>query len=322
MRHPLGFSALLCAALAIAAAGRTFAADYPTRPIRLSVTFAPGGGADINARIVAQKASEILGQPIIIENRPGAGGNLEPPILAAATPDGYTLLQVTITHAIAAALFKDLKYDILRNFVPVVGTGSTSYILCVNNDVPVDDTKGLIAYAKSHRLLSGTSGVNGPTDLATKLFANSAGIPIEDIPYTGASPAVTDLIGGRIQMSFVAIPTALPLVTARQVKALAVTGLQRSTLAPNLPTIDASGVPGYHASTWFGILAPIGTPNTVLDTLHDAFAQALHDPQTQEKLSKQGFEIEETSRQQFAEFLKAEVGRWSEIINKNSLQGK
>jgi tripartite-type tricarboxylate transporter receptor subunit TctC len=323
MRVSNAFAALLLLLLSMATAEVCVAAEFPTRPIHLYVAFAAGGGADINARIVAQKASEILGQPIIIENRPGAGGNLAPATLASASPDGYSLLQVTITHTIAAAIYKNLKYNIDRDFVPIVGTGSSSYILSVNNEIPVANAKDLIVYAQSgHRVLSGTSGGNGPTDLASKLFASSAGIKIEEVPYTGVNPAVIDLIGGRIQMAFITTATALPLIAAHNIKALGVTSLRRSALAPELPTVWESGLPGYRASTWFGIVAPTGTQPMVLDILHDAFAKALADPEVRNRFAQSGFEIEPTSREQFGAFIKAEVIRWSDIVRQYATQTK
>jgi tripartite-type tricarboxylate transporter receptor subunit TctC len=310
--------ALLAAAAAAAFAG---AEEYPTRPITLYVAFSPGGGADINARMVAPIAAEKLGQSIVIQNRGGAGGNLAPASFMSARPDGYALLQVTVTHAIAAGLFTHLSYDIEKSFVPVAFMGSTAYVLCVNNDVPASSVGELVALAKSGtRILSGTSGENGPTDLASKLFALSAGIRIEDIPYKGANEAVTDLLGGRVQMSFVTLPLALPLIAAHRLKGLAVSGLHRSALAPDLPTIDEAGVRGYQATTWFGILAPAGTPLPILDKLHDAFAQAIEQPALQAKMLQQGFEAQPMSRAEFAAYLKGEVERWKSIVAKSAIK--
>jgi tripartite-type tricarboxylate transporter receptor subunit TctC len=304
------------------AAGHVLAADFPTKPIQLFVAYTAGGGADTDARLVAQRASEILGQSIIIQNRGGGGGTVAPTTLASAKPDGYTLLQITVTHAIAASLYKNLNYNILTSFVPVAATGSTSYVLALNKNVPANSVRELIALDKSGklRLLSATTGDNGPTDLASKLFALSAGIKIQDIPYQGVSQAVTDLIGGREQMAFVVLPLALPLAKAGKIKALAVTGLHRSTLAPNLPTMSEAGVPGYQASTWFGIVAPAGTPVPILDKLHAAFTQAIEDPVVKAKMLKEGFEVDPSSRQQFAAFLKEEVARWAGIIHETGVK--
>ncbi|GAA4332239.1 tripartite tricarboxylate transporter substrate binding protein [Pigmentiphaga soli] len=310
--------ALLCTA---AWTGPAAADDFPSQPIQLYVAFAPGGGADINARIVARKASEILGRSIVVVNRGGAGGIVAAKLAAAARPDGYTLLQVTITHAIAEGVYTGLPYRLLADFAPVAATGSTRYMLAVNGKVPANDVRQFIDYAKSaaHPVTSGTSGNNGPTDLATKLFARSAGIEIQGIPYKGANEAVTDLVAGRVDMSFIVLPAAMPLIKAGQIKALGVTGLQRSALAPDFPTVDESGLKGFEASTWFGIVAPAGTPDPVLDKLHDAFARALQDPDTQKQLIQGGIEAEPRSRQAFAGFLKGEVDRWTRIVDETGV---
>ncbi len=242
--------------------------------------------------------------------------------MAAAKPDGYTLLQVTITHAIAEGIYTGLPYQLLTSFAPVAATGATDYVLALNNAVPADTAAQFIAHAKSasQPVFSGTSGVNGPTDLASKLFAHSSGIRIEGVPYKGANEAITDLIGWRVQMSFIALPAALPLLKSKMVKGIGVTGLRRSAFAPELPTVDESGLKGFSASTWFGVVAPAGTPEAVLAKLHDAFSKALDDPATQEALVKGGIETQKTSRKQFADFMQTEVGRWKIIIEKTGVQ--
>jgi len=303
-------------------ASSAIAADFPTKPIQLYVAFTPGGGADTDARLVAQRAGEILGQSIIIQNRGGGGGTVAPTIIASAKPDGYTLLQVTVTHAIAASLYKNLHYDLMKNFTPVAAIGSTSYVLAVNNSVPANNVRELIGLVKSGKLhlSSSTSGDNGPTDLASKLFSESASIPIQEIPYPGANEATTDLIGGREQMSFVALELAMPLLKAGRIKGLAVSSSHRSALAPDLPTIDESGVPGFQAATWFGVMAPAGTPTPILDKLNAAFNQALQDPVLKAKMLKEGFDADIESRAQFGTFLQGELTRWAGIINKSHVK--
>lgn len=309
---------ILAAALltATAQSGAVQADDFPNRPIRLIVGFSPGGGADGSARIIAAKASEILGVSVVIDNRPGAGANIAAEAVAKAAPDGYTLLHTTTAHAIGRALYKKLSYDYLKDFAPIAPLGSTGFVLAVHPSLNVHTTEEFIAYAKKAKteLNYGSSGKGGPSHLATELFMNDTGIKLQHVPYRGINPALVDLMAGRVQVAFVALPAALPLMRDKKIVGLGLSSEHRSNLAPDLPTIAESGVPGYAAETWYGALAPAGTPDAILDKLHAAFARALDDPATKAKLLEQGFDVHPGSRADFTQYVKAETEKWARIV--------
>jgi tripartite-type tricarboxylate transporter receptor subunit TctC len=307
---------ILAAMLFTAAAHAAPGDDYPSRPIRLVVGFSPGGGADVSARIIAAKASEILGVSIVIENRPGAGANIAAEAVAKSAPDGYTLLHTTTAHAIARTLYKSLNYDYLKDFAPIAPMGSAGFVLAVHPSLNVNTTKELIAYAKKAQpeLNYGSSGKGGPSHLATELFMNMTGIKMQHIPYRGVNPALVDLLAGRVQVSFVTLPAALPLMKTKQIIGLGLSSAKRSSLAPDLPTVAESGVPGFASETWYGALAPAGTPEPILNKLHAAFDKALTDPSVQAKLLEQGFDTRSSSRAEFAAYIKAETEKWSKIV--------
>ncbi|MDH4378153.1 MAG: tripartite tricarboxylate transporter substrate binding protein [Ramlibacter sp.] len=306
--------AALFSAAAHAAPGP--ADDFPNRPIRLIVGFSPGGGADISARIIATKASEILGAQIIIDNRPGAGANIAAEAVAKSKPDGYTLLHTTTAHAIAPSLYKKLNYDYLKDFAPIAPLGAAGFVLAVHPSLGVNTVGEFVAYAKKAKpsLSYGSSGVGGPSHLATELFTSMTGTDLQHVPYRGINPALVDLLAGRAPVGFMTLPTALPLMRNKQVVALGLSSMQRSSLAPQLPTIAESGVAGYSAETWYGALAPTGTPEAILDKLHAAFAQTMRDPSVQAKLLEQGFDIRTGGRVEFAAYIRAETGKWTRIV--------
>ena len=293
------------------------AQSFPDKPIRFVVAFTPGGGADISARIIAQKVSELLEQPMIVDNRPGAGGNIAADVVAKSAPDGYTLLQTTVAHAIGHSLYKKLTYDYLKAFIPVTSLGSTGFVLAVNKATPVHSVAEFIAYARSYpgELDYSSSGIGGPSHLATELFNSMTGIKMQHIPYKGVSPAVTDLMGGRVQVTFVALPTALPLMQAGEIRGLGLSSAARSELAPDLPTIAESGLPGFEATTWYGALAPTGTPPAIIDKLDSAFSRALEDSGVRARLREQGFDLHPRTRQEFAAYIKSETEKWARIVN-------
>jgi tripartite-type tricarboxylate transporter receptor subunit TctC len=304
---------LACAATTAEPAG---AQSFPIKPIRFVVAFTPGGGADVSARIIAQKASEILGQPIVIDNRPGAGGNIAADVVAKAAPDGYTLLQTTVAHAIGHSLYKKLSYDYLNDFVAVAALGSTGFVLAVNKSLPAQSVQAFVAHAKAHtgELDYSSSGIGGPSHLATELFKSMTGIKMQHIPYKGVSPAVTDLMGGRVQATFVVLPTALPLMQSGDIRGLGLSSAKRSELAPDLPTIAEQGLPGFEATTWYGALAPASTPAAVIDKLDAAFTAAFKDAGVRARLKEQGFDLEQSTRREFAAYIKSETEKWTGIV--------
>jgi len=289
---------------------------YPERPLRLVIPFPPGGGADNLARIVGVPVGERLGQTIVIDNRAGAGGNIAAAVVANAAPDGYTLLQANVSHAISTSLYSKLSYDLLKDFIPVTQLASIPFLLAVNPAMSVHSVKELIAIAKSKpgQLNYASSGAGGPSHLAMELFKSMSGAQIRHIPYKGAVPAATDLLAGRVDMSFFTFSGALPYTSSGRLRALGLASAYRSPLAPNLPTIGETGLPGFEATTWFGIMVPHRTPASVVSKLHTAFASALNAPGVRERLTNQGFEVVGSSQAEFAAYVKSEIPKWAKVV--------
>lgn len=304
--------ALLCVACAYAVSAHA----YPERPLRFLIPFPPAGGADNLARIVGQAAGERLGQPIVIDNRPGAGGNIAAEVAAKAAPDGYTLLQTNVSHVISTALYSKLGYDLLNNFVPVTQLGSIPFILAINPALGANSVKELIALAKARpgQLNYASSGKGGPSHMAMEMFKSMADVNIRHVPYKGAAPAATDLIAGQVQMGFFTVSAALPLVAGGRVKAIAIASAQRSSLVPEVPTVAESGLPGFEATTWFGVMVPRGTPAPIVDKLHAVFTHALKLPEVRERLVKQGFDVIGSTPDEFGAYVRAEMKRWSTVV--------
>jgi tripartite-type tricarboxylate transporter receptor subunit TctC len=307
---PLGAAALLLAS------GPARPAEYPKMPIRLVVPFTPSGGADALARIVGQYVTKELGQPIIIDNRPGAGGNIAAELIAKARPDGYALLEGNLAHVIAMTLYRHLRYDIEKDFTPVIALGSVPFVLAAAPDLSVKSVQDLIALARTKPagLNYASSGIGGPSHLAMVLFESLAGVKLTHIPYKGAAPAAEDLMAGRVQVSFLTIPAAASLMTSGKIHGLAVSSASRSATLPDAPTIAESGVAGYDASTWFGVLAPRGTPDDVVRTLNEAFAAATRDKDVRKLLQTQGFEMMGGTSQDFAAFIHAQTTKWASVV--------
>jgi tripartite-type tricarboxylate transporter receptor subunit TctC len=305
------FAALLC----ITAQGAA-AQSYPDRPLRFVIPFTPGGGADNLARIVAQAASDALGQSIVIDNRAGAGGNIAAEVVAKAAPDGYTLLQGNVAHAIAKSLYHNLSYDIVSDFVPVTQLASIPFVLTVHPSLNAASVKDLIAlvHAKPGGLNYASSGNGSPSHLAMEMFRSAAHLQLRHIPYKGAAPAATDLIAGQVQMMFFTVSAALPYIRSGRLKAIAIASTQRTALAPEIPTVAESGIPGFEATTWFGVMVPKGTPGTIVTRLHDAFAGALKIPDVNDRLVKQGFDIVGSSPEEFGRYIQAEIPKWAQVV--------
>jgi len=301
------------------AAGIAHAADpsWPTRPIHFVVPYPPGGPLDTVARLTAQKVSADLGQPIVVDNKPGAGGNIGAEFVARAAPDGYTLLLGAVaTHAINPTLYRSIPYDAQRDFEPVTQLASTPNVLIVNPSLPVKDVREFIAYAKAHpgALNFGSGSTGSAGHLAGELFKRMAGIEMTHVPYKGAAPAMQDLVAGQVQVMFDNLASALTQIKAGRVRALAVTTAQRTQLAPDLPTIAESGLPGFDINTWFGVFAPGGTPAPIVDRLHDELAHALADPDVRAAMVKLGAEPVGSTPAQFAAYIRSEAAKYARVI--------
>jgi tripartite-type tricarboxylate transporter receptor subunit TctC len=310
----------LVAASTIAMADSAQAADapYPTKPVHLIVPFPAGGGADNLARLIMPKVAKVLGQPIVIENKAGAGGNVGAELVAHAAPDGYTLLYGTNgTHAINPSLYRNLNFDPAKDFIPVSRMTEIAAILIVNPKVPARSTAELIKYARAHPgKLNFASAGNGTTShLAGELFRTQAGIDIVHIPYRGGALALTDVIGGQVEMMIEVMPNAYPQVRAERVRALAVSTATRFPAAPEIPTIAESGLPGFEASAWDGIFAPAGTPLPVVQRLNAAIRQALEDPELGAALLARGaLPVPGSTPESFMRFIAASAERWGTAV--------
>ena len=306
------------AALAAGFALPLYAQTFPTKPIRMLVAYAPGGGTDILARTVAQAMSEDLGQPVIVENKPGAGSQLATDLVAKAPPDGYTIIMATIAHSINPALYKSLPYDSLNDFAPVSLVASVPLIILVSPTVPVTNVKELIALAKAQPgKLNNAMATGSMPHLAGEMFKKMAGVEIVPVPFKGNSPAYPDLIAGRVQIMFDALSSGLPQVRSGALKGIAVTSAQRSQAAPDIPTVAESGLPGFEADAWYGILAPAKTPPAVVDRLNAAIRKAVAMPAVQEKLKAQGYTILVDSPAEFTAYVKSETAKWGKVVKES-----
>lgn len=305
-------------AVVIAASGlpSAMAADYPTKPIRMIVGFAPGGGTDTTARAISNKLNELLGQQIIIDNRAGAAGNIATELVAKANPDGYTLLLGTIAAlAINPSLYRTkLPFDSIKDFAPIIQAVDSTNILSVHPSVPVSSVKELIALAKAKPLNYGSSGVGGTGHLAGELFDSMAGTKMTHIPYKGGGPAMIDLVGGQVQLVFATAASAVPQIKAGKIKGIAVTTIKRSALMPNIPTIAESGLPGFDANNWYGLLAPAGTPRPVIMRLNTEVKKVLAMPDVKNFLFNQGLDPAPGTPEQFGAYIKSEMAKWAKVV--------
>lgn len=309
--------AILIAALILTWSSGTDAEDnYPTRSIRLIVGFAAGSSGDVTARIVSRKLGDLLGQSVIVENRPGASGMVATDTVGRASKDGYTLLLVTIAAAINTTLMPNKGVNFEKDLAPVVLIGSIPNILVVSPKLGVNSVKELIALAKEKPdgLFYGAAGLGSGPHLATELFKTMAGIKMTGVLYPGSAQTVTDLLAGRIQVMFAPASTVLGLMKNGSVKALATSQLKHASAVPDLPTIAEAGLPGYDAGLWFGIMAPAGTPKPVIDKLSDAANTALEDPEVLKELHIQGLDALGGSPDEFGTFIKSETERWARVI--------
>lgn len=285
------------------------AQSYPAKPIRLIVGFAPGGSTDVSARLLAQRLGENLSQPVIVENRPGAGTAIANAYVAKAPPDGYTLLSFTASGAILSALRKDLPYDAVRDFAPISRVATTMYALVVHPSVPAKSVKDLIALATRHRgkMSFGSEGVGTSGHLAGELLKSMAKLDILHVPYKGGAEATTAVASGQVDLSFPTITSALPLLNAGKVRILAVTSRTRSALHPEIPTLDESGLRGYDRTSWNGLVAPAALPKEIVVQLHAATVKAVHAAEMKSGLQKLGLDPGSSTPEEFASFIRSQI---------------
>lgn len=314
----------LLAGLAVAAAGAlplaAGAQNYPTKPVTIVVPFSAGGTTDILARIVGQALSAELGQSVVIDNRAGAGGNIGGALAAKAPADGYTLFMGTVgTHAINAALYKKMPFDPVKDFAPLTRVANVPNLLVAHPQQPFKTVKELIDYAKAHpgAVNFGSSGSGSSIHLSGELFKSMAKVDMVHVPYKGSAPAVTDLLGNQIAIMFDNMPSAIQHVRAGKLRPLAVTTAKRSPELPDVPTIAEAGVPGYEATSWFGMFAVAGTPKPVLERLNAALAKVLKQPEVVAKIKEQGGETISETPEQFAAFIQAESAKWGRVVKES-----
>jgi len=310
------FALIACAAVALWASA-AHAAGYPTRPVTLVVAFTPGGPSDVLSRVVGKQLEKILGVPFVIENRPGGGGNIAAEFVARANPDGYTLLMGNNSIlATNGSLYPRLNYDAEKDFAPISMVGSQPNILVVNPSMPIYSLADLISFAKQRPggLNYGNSGYGAAAHLAAELFKSEAHVEIVGVSYKGAAPALQDLIAGHTQLMFATSASVIGHIKAGILRPIAVTTLQRTALMPELPTVAESGLPGFDATTWHGLVAPTGTPQEAIETLHRATVEALKDPETMKRLADLGVDIAGTSPAEFAAYIKSEIPKWTAVV--------
>ena len=308
----------LAATLAILAPHAARAADaYPAKPVRFVVAFPPGGGTDIIARAIAQKLAERIAQQVVVDNRPGAGGNIGTDIVAKSAPDGYTMLMGSAGPlAINASLFGKMPFDPIKDLAPVTLAASTPNVLVVHPSLRAATVKELIALAKarSGEINFASSGHGTPAHLAGELFNSMAGVKMVHVPYKGAAPALADLLGGQVQLMFSTMPPALPHVKDGKLRALAVTSAKRSPAAPDIPTLDEIALPGFEANTWHGVVVPAGTPATIVARLNREIVAILHLPDVVERFSSQGAEALGSTPEEFAAYIRSETLKWAKVV--------
>jgi tripartite-type tricarboxylate transporter receptor subunit TctC len=291
--------------------------SWPSRPVRVVVPLSPGGFADVPARLLMPKLSAALGRPFVVENRPGAGGTIGANEVAKAPPDGHTLLLTATPHVISAHLYRSLPYDSLRDFTPVAHVASGPYAMVVNTQrLPVGSVQELIAAAKARpgQIDFASSGNGSAQHLVGALFNAMAGVQLNHIPYKGSGPAMQDLLGGQVGVSFAGIPNVTSAVRAGKLRALAVTGARRWSELPDVPTLAEAGVPGYEATLWLGIVGPAALPAPIVERLHAETAKALQDPDLRQSLRTAGVEAVDMAPPQFDAFIRAEYEKWGKVV--------
>ena len=314
----------LLASLAVAAAGAlplgALAQNFPTKPITIIVPFSAGGTTDILARIVGQGLTTELGQSDVVDNKPGAGGNIGGSLAAKAAADGYTLFMGTVgTHAINQSLYKKMPFDPVKDFAPLSRVATVPNLLVAHPSQPFKTVKEMIAYAKANpgKITFGSPGSGASPHVSGELFKSMTGTDLLHIPYKGSAPAMTDLLGGQTSVMFDNMPSAIQHVRSGKLRPIAVTTAKRSPELPDVPTIAEAGVPGYEATSWFGMFAPAGTPKPVLDKLHAALIKVLNQADVKKKIAEQGGDVVAETPAQFAAFIKAESVKWGKVVKES-----
>ena len=300
----------------VMATGAAAAQAYPTKPIRIIVPFTPGGPSDMQARLVGPKLTEAWGQPAVIDNRGGASGLIGGELAAKAEPDGHTLILMTAGNAVQPSLYPQMTYDLVRDFAFVTPITSGPGIVVVNPSLPVKSVAELIAYARARpgKVFFGSAGNGAPSHLAVELFKVMTQTDIVHVPYKGMAPAITDVVGGQLQLSIPTMPGGLPLAKAGKLRALAVTGARRSPAAPELPTVAEAGVPGYQSANWYGFAAPAKTPRAIVIKLNREIARIMARPDMRERLLAVGMEPIASTPEEFTAFVKAEISKWARVV--------
>jgi tripartite-type tricarboxylate transporter receptor subunit TctC len=311
------------AAALLFAAGTGAAQTYPARPMRIIVPFPAGGIADLFARVIGQKFNEAWGQPAVVDNRPGAGGNIGAEIVAKSPPDGYTLVMGSIgTHSVNVSLFSKLAYDPIRDFAPVALVMEAEGLLVLHPSVPVRTVKELIALARARpgQVAYASAGYGTAGHLAGELFKSMARVDMVHVPYKGNVPAITDLISGQTSLLFATMPTVLPQVQAGRLRALAVTSSARSPAAPELPTIAEAALPGYSVTNWIGLFAPAGTPRDIVLKLNGETVRIMQAPDIQKRLANEGAKFTPKTPDEFTSFVKTEIAKWAKVVKEAGIR--
>jgi tripartite-type tricarboxylate transporter receptor subunit TctC len=297
-------------------------AEYPSKPIKLILPFPPGGGTDILGRIIAERMAQDLGQPVVIENRGGAGGNVGAEAAAHSPPDGYTIVLVAPSLAISPSLYSKLNYDPVRDLAPVSLVGTVPNVMVTNPGVPAKDLKEFIALAKSKPggMNFGSGGPGTSNHLAGELFNVEAGVKLVHVPYKGVNLAMNDVIAGQVQLVVIGLPAALPFIKAGRLRALAVINPTRLAAIPDVPTAAEAGLPNYEVTTWYGVLAPAGTPKPVIAKLNAELVKVMHAPDLQERLATTGTEPRTSTPEEFGDFIRQEMAKWGKVVREAGLK--
>jgi tripartite-type tricarboxylate transporter receptor subunit TctC len=316
---------MLRGALALMLAMASFASaaqDYPTRPVKIVVPYGVGGSADVYGRFLAAKLSDSLGQPFVIENRPGGGAVIGTDAVAKSAPDGYTLLVMSNTHTVNETLIPNKPYDLMKDLAPVTGINSQDLLLVMNPKVPAANLREFIAYAKKNpgKLNYASSGPGTPYHMAGELFKHMAGVDIVHIPHKGSDQARTAVLGGQVDIMFDAISTIVSHVHSGRLKALGTSGKSRSSVTPDIPTVSEAGVPGYEATIWLGLMAPAGTPRPVIDKLNGAVNKIINSPEVKQNWAKQGAVPMGMSPDAFEKFMRADVQKWAKLVKETGMK--